>query len=198
MAGPDGITYHVDKHLEKIWLADGFDFTGYDAIYIAETVSEAKPKSDEEAELMEWARRFLREELITGIQEKKVFGAVVTRQSGIKPGANEIKLGLTIVEYSRGAGGSRYFTGLWGAGQPVIRVRGRMSAGDKPLFLFDVRRSGVSAGAHLGAFVSNQVTQSEDIIDLTKDVAEFIERKAKHLPDSTDGRRSSTGNHGHL
>jgi hypothetical protein len=38
-----------DPHLEKCWIADGFDFNGYDTLYIAPTRSTAKCQPDEEA-----------------------------------------------------------------------------------------------------------------------------------------------------
>ena len=32
---PEG--FQQDKHLQKVWLASQFDFTGYDTLYVAET-----------------------------------------------------------------------------------------------------------------------------------------------------------------
>lgn len=34
--------------MEKCWVADGFNFTGYDTLYIAPTQSTAKYQKDEE------------------------------------------------------------------------------------------------------------------------------------------------------
>ena len=70
--------------------------------------------------------------------------------------------------------------GLYGAGQPVLRVHGRMLDGDKPVFDFEARRSGDSGSDRVfGGFVSDKDVQKRDIDDLAKDLAEFIARKGK-------------------
>ncbi|MEI9961308.1 MAG: hypothetical protein WDM76_09360 [Limisphaerales bacterium] len=33
---PNGASYHRDKDIQNVWLADQFDFNGYDALYVAE------------------------------------------------------------------------------------------------------------------------------------------------------------------
>lgn len=179
----DGVAYHHDKDLQKVWLADQFDFTGYDTLYIGETKLEAKPHNDEEVKLLEWVKPFLREQLAAFIRATNVFPAVVTSESEIKPGSKTLKLDDTIIEYQKGGGGARYFVGLYGGGQPVLRLRGVMTDGDKPMFRFESRRSGESAGARLvGAFKSDQDIQREDIEDLALDMAGFISQTSKHIP----------------
>ena len=178
----EGFSYHNDKDLQKVWLADQFDFSGYDTLYIGETKLEAKPHNDEEVKLLEWVKPFLRDELASHIRATNVFGAVVTGESEIKPGAKVLRMENTIIEYQKGGGGARYFAGLYGAGQPVIKVRGTMSDGDKPLFRFESRRSGESVGAHLvGGYKSDKDIQTEDIKDLALDMAGFISQTSKHI-----------------
>jgi hypothetical protein len=180
---PDGITYHRDKDLQKVWLADQFDFQGYDTLYVGETKLDAKPHNEEEVKLLEWARPFLRDQLAAYIRKTDVFRAVVTSESGIKPGSKTLRLENTIIEYEKGGGGARYFVGIYGGGQPVIRVRGIMSDGARAVFRFEARRSGESAGARvIGAFKSDQDIQTEDINDLGIDTASFISDTAKHIP----------------
>jgi hypothetical protein len=179
----DGFSYHNDKDLQKVWLADQFDFSGYDTLYVADTKVETKPHNAEEANLLEWVKPFLRDELALYIRATNVFSSVVTAESEIKPGAKVLKMENTIIEYQKGGGGARYFAGLYGAGQPVIKVRGNMADGDKILFRFESRRSGESAGAHLvGGYKSDKDIQTEDIKDLALDMAGFISQTSKHIP----------------
>ena len=179
----EGFSYHNDKDLQKVWLADQFDFNGYDTLYIADTKLEAKPHNDEEVKLLEWVKPFLRDEIAAHIRATNVFGAVVTAESELKPGAKVLRMENTIIEYQKGGGGARYFVGLYGGGQPVIKVRGNMTDGDKPVFRFESRRSGESAGARLvGAFKSDKDIQTEDIKDLALDMAGFISQTSKHIP----------------
>jgi hypothetical protein len=50
----------------------------------------------------------------------------------------------TIVEYEKGGGGARFFAGIYGAGHPVIKVRGQLSDDGRPLCVDEARRTGVS------------------------------------------------------
>jgi hypothetical protein len=69
---------------------------------------------------------------------------------------------------------------MYGGGQPVIKVRGLMYDGDKLVFVFEVKRSGESAAAHLdGAFMSDKEIQQDDIRDLTSDMLDCMERNSK-------------------
>ncbi len=177
---PAGVAYREDKDVDKVWLAEGFDFNGYDTLYIAEARVEVSDLNKDEQELVEWAKAFLRDELAAAIRARGVFGSVVTRESDIKPGSKTLRLENTIIDYKKGGGAARYFAGLYGAGQPVIKVRGRMTDGSRQLFVFETRRSGMSAGAKLvGGFRSDKGIQEEDIKDLAKDFASFIVRVAK-------------------
>jgi len=169
-ATQDAVKYREDKDVQKVWLADGFAFTGYDTLYIADTQSVVSDLNADEVQLIAWAKDFLRDELAAAIQGKQVLGAVVTKESDIKPDGKTLRLENT----------ARYWAGLYGAGQPVIKVRGRMTDGEAPLFLFEIRRSGVGAGAKwLGGYKSDRDIQANDIRDLAKGMAEFIARTAK-------------------
>src|SRR5215510_16467782 len=58
--GNGGVNYK-DPHLEKCWVASGFDFNGYDTLYIAPTLSTAKfdTKNKEEVKVHELAKENL-------------------------------------------------------------------------------------------------------------------------------------------
>jgi hypothetical protein len=81
----------------------------------------------------------------------------------------------TIVDYAKGGGAARYFAGLYGAGQPILKVHGKMTDGEKVVFDFEARRSGVSAGSRLtGAFMKDTDIQVEDIQSMSLDLADFV------------------------
>jgi len=169
----DGLQFK-NPHLEKCWVVAGANFSDYDTLYIAPTLSTAKYQPDEK-ELHEASRVKLVNELARMLKEKRVFANVVTSESEIKPGARALKLENTITGYSKGGGAARYFVGLYGGGQPVLRVQGKMSDANKPVFSYEGRRSGVSAGARMtGVFMKDEDIQNEDIHSLAIDLTDFL------------------------
>jgi len=161
-------------HLEKCWIAGDFKFTGYDTLYIAPTMSTAKIHDDEQPP-HDLAKTGLPIELSKMLAGKGLFGMIALQESDIKPGSRVLKLENTITEYSKGGGAARYFVGLYGGGQPVLRVLGKMTDGDKTMFTFEGRRSGVSAGARMtGAFMKDEDIQIQDIRSLALDLTDFM------------------------
>jgi len=172
-AGNGGRTYR-NPHMEKSWVADGFNFTGYDTLYIAPTASTAKFQQDEVAP-HKIAQERLPLELAAMIRSQGIIPNVVTSESEIKPGAKVLRMENTITEYSKGGGAARYWVGLYGGGQPVLRVIGKMKDGEKDVFTYEMRRSGVSAGARMvGAFKSDVDIQAEDIHSMALDLTDFM------------------------
>src|SRR6266478_890858 len=172
-----------DPHLEKCWIADGFDFTGYDALYIAPTLSTAKLHNDQEIRPHELAKENLPIELERVLRSRGVFPAILLRESDIKPGAKVLRMENTIVEYAKGGGAARYFVGLYGGGQPILRLQGKITSGDKTVLSYEARRSGVSAGAHMsGAFMKDEDIQLEDIRSFSLDFADFVSAIAGKFP----------------
>jgi hypothetical protein len=179
----DGGWVFKNPHLDKCWVADGFNFTGYDVLYIAPTLSTAKLHNDQEEHPHQLAKENLQIELERALRGRGIFPAIALRESDIKPGARVLKLENTIVEYAKGGGGARYFAGLYGGGQPILRVNGKMNGDAKPVFTFEGRRSGVSAGAHMsGAFMKDEDIQAEDIRSLSLDLADFMSAIAGKFP----------------
>ena len=179
----DGGTRYDNPHLEKgkCWVADGFDFNGYDTLYLAPTLSTAKfPDKPEDAMVHNIAKERLVSELLAKLNERKIFANIVTKESDIKPGAKALKLENTITEFTKGGGAARYWVGLYGGGQPVLRVQGKMTAAEKPLFTFEARRSGTSGGARMGgAFMKDEDIQVEDIRSVVLDLTDFMAAIAK-------------------
>jgi hypothetical protein len=163
-----------EPHLTKCWIADGFNFTGYEALLVAPTTSTAKVHDDEQG-LLDWAKQTWPAELRSAIGRKGIFQKVVTNGTEVASGAKALKLDTTIVEYSKGGGAARYFAGLYGAGQPVLRVQGKMTDGDKTVFTFEGRRSGTSAASRMGGgYMKDEDIQIEDIRSLTLDLTDFM------------------------
>lgn len=175
-----------NPHLEKgkCWVADGFNFNGYDTLYIAPTLSTAKfPDKPEDTKVHELAKNNLALELSRMIGTRGIFAKVVTQESELKPGAKVLKMENTITEFSKGGGAGRYFGGLYGGGQPVLRVQGRMSDGEKTMFSYEARRSGTSAGARMGgAFMKDEDIQIEDVRSMALDLSDFMAAIAGKYP----------------
>lgn len=174
----DGGTRYDNSHMEKgkCWVASGLDFKGYDTIYLAPTASTAKfPDKPEDTMVHNIAKERLVSELAFKLNERKLFAHVVTKEADIPPGAKVLKLQNTITEFTKGGGAARYWVGLYGGGQPVLRVEGKMTDGDKPVFNYEARRSGTSAGARLGGvFMKDEDIQIEDIRSMVLDVTDFM------------------------
>jgi hypothetical protein len=185
----DGGTRYDDPHLEKgkCWVAEGFNFTGYDTLYIVPTASTAKyPDKPEDTMVHNLAKENLVSEWVRKLNERKLFANVVTRESDIKPGARVLRLENTITEFSKGGGGARYFAGLYGGGQPVLRVQGRVLEGDKVLFTYEALRSGTSGGARMGgAFMKDEDIQLEDVRSMVLDLTDFMAAVAGKYPPKT-------------
>ena len=185
----DGGTKYDNPHMEKgkCWVAGGFDFNGYDTLYIAPTLSTAKfPDKPEDTMVHNVARERLVSELALKLNERKIFANVVTTEGDIKPGAKVLKLSNTITEFSKGGGAARVWVGLYGGGQPVLRVQGNMAEGEKPVFKYELRRSGTSGGARMGGgFMKDEDIQIEDIRSIVLDLPDFMAAVAKKYPPKT-------------
>lgn len=118
--------WHKDKDIQRVWLAPNFDFNGYDGVYIAETKFTG-PERRDEVEMRAWAIKYLRNALAGAIPDSKIIHATYTSTNDIPNGAKILKMENTIYDYEKGGGGARYWAGLFGAGQPLIKVRGTMT-----------------------------------------------------------------------
>ena len=170
----NGGKLYRNPHMEKAWVADGFNFNGFDTLYIAPAASTAK-FNDDEVQPHELAKERVVGEIANAVAGRGVFANVVTKEDDIKPGARVLRLDHTITEYRKGGGAARYWAGLYGAGQPVIRVSGTAKEGDREVFNYEARRSGVSASARMvGGFKTDVDIQTRDIQSLALDLSDFI------------------------
>ena len=129
------------------------------------------------------AKRTLRQELANALSDIGVFKAVVASTNDIPAGAKLLTVKNEIYHHEKGGGGARYWAGLYGAGQPVIKVTGQMTAQEAPQFRYMIERSGESAGSRfVGAFLADEDIQTQDIKDLARDLARFVNQTARKLP----------------
>ena len=173
----DSVPYRAHEHLQKVWLAEGFSIQRHQSLLVLEPRAEVAKLNADGVENLRWARGVLRDEVVKALRTRRVFPAVALTSSELAPGIRPLRLETTIIEYEKGGGGARFFAGAYGAGQPVIRVRGRVVDGERPVLAFDARRSGDSGLSRaFGGYRSDRAIQEEDIRDLASDFAEFLSR----------------------
>lgn len=171
-----------EPHMDKCWIADGFDFNGYDVIYIAPVTSTAKIH-DDEASLQKIAEDNLRTILQRKIVAKGFAGQVTVDEPAVKPGEKVLKISNTIIELGKGSSTGRLFVGLYGGAQPHIKVEGVMTDGNKTVFTYTMSRSGVSASAHTdGSSMKDEEIQAQDIESLALDLTDFMAAIAGKYP----------------
>lgn len=172
----EGFVYRDDPRLQKVWRAEGFRFQGYPMFLVEEPRTAVANVHPDGVENLAWARVLLRDELLAALRAKKLFPGVAMA-TPIPPEGRSLRLETMIIEYEKGGGGARFFGGLYGAGQPVIRVRGRVMDGARLVFAFEARRSGETVKARLlGGYRSDKAIQEEDIRDLAEDLVEYMRR----------------------
>jgi hypothetical protein len=175
---PAGVKLHKDQNIQGVWLADGFNFKGYQTLYLTPIVFAAIER-DNEVDARAMSMQELPGQLMDNLRDTQLFATVTTRSEDVKSGAKTLSLDNIIVEYSKGGGAARYFAGHFGGGQPVIKVRGQIFDGDKLVCVYEIRRSGVlHAGRIMGAAMSDADLQRADIHVLARDLASFFERTA--------------------
>jgi hypothetical protein len=171
--------YRRTDKLDKVWLADGFDFTGYDAILVedAEVDSSVKPKDEKETERLRLAQGTLARNLALSIEGQQVVKLVTTRETEAASEQKVLRMKPTVIKFSRGSSAARYGVGF-GAGMPYIQVRLLVTevGTDKPLFEceLDERADWFASG-----YSSSRSLQSGAAIELAEDVADYIGRVAR-------------------
>lgn len=179
---PAGVVFTKDKDLQNVWLAPGFDFTGYDAVHVADTDFKAIERPNE-VEMRALAVLLVRDQEVQALRDSGLFKIVASDTNAIPAGGKTLELQNTIVEFEKGGGGARYWAGSFGAGQPVAKVRGLMYDGDKLVFAYEARRSGDSGISRVfGGYMSDQDIQRDDLRDMAADLAGFMKRTAGITP----------------
>jgi hypothetical protein len=173
---PSGVKLKEEKDIEGAWLAPGFKFKGCGPLSVADTIFRGVERPNE-VQMRQFATAELQSQMVRALRGTGVFSAVTAGDGA--SGDARLRLVNTIIEYEKGGGAARYFAGIYGAGQPVIRIRGQMYSGNKVVFVYEASRSGESGFSRVfGAYRSDDDIQREDIRDLAVDLADLIRRKA--------------------
>ncbi len=175
---PAGVKLHKDQKIDGVWLADGFNFKGYQTLYLTPIVFDAIER-DDEVDARAAAMQELPRNLLDDFRDTGLFATVTTNSADVKPGARTLRLDNLVIEYAKGGAAARHFAGHFGGGQPVLKVRGLIYDGDKLVCVYEIKRSGVlhAAGA-VGATMSDERLQLADIHALCRGLANFFQRIA--------------------
>jgi len=167
-----------EPHIEKCWIADSFDFGGYDALYITPTITAAKvPEGQEILESVAG------DDLVLMMKELLDRTGVFPRVEVEEPPAKLkiLRLSNTVVAYSKGNYAGRFLAGPFGGGQPVFRVEGVATDNGKPVFTYTIQRSGTSMDARMDTpLIPNPGTitlekiQLQDIYSMSLDLTDFM------------------------
>lgn len=95
-----GLRFYPD-HVDTCWLADGFNFNGYDVVYVEPTQATVTIQTNQFAALAELESE-VPEQFQVWLGKRNIFGTVLTDPSGIKPGARVLKMQTTVVKFAGG------------------------------------------------------------------------------------------------
>ncbi len=177
--GPGGVTMREDPDLNWVWAAPGFALLDYDIVYVGETRADVPRLNPDGRENLEWAQGVVREAFRKALAESTRL-AVVSLESEIPASARLLRLESTVIEYEKGGGAARFFAGLYGAGQPVIRVQGVVTPHGTPVLVFEDKRSGTSGTARMfGGYRSDKAIQEEDIKAMAEALTKVLLRNGR-------------------
>jgi hypothetical protein len=184
--GEGGLVFK-EPHIEKCWLASGFDFKGYEVLYIAPTVSAAKVAQGDEV-----LESVAGDDLVVMMKDKLdkigVFPHVDVEEP--PPNLKILRLTNTVVVYSRGNYAGRFLAGPFGGGQPVFRVEGVATDNGRLVFTYTIQRSGTSMDARMDTplirnpgSITLEKIQLQDIYSMSLDLTDFMAAIAgKYVP----------------
>ena len=177
--GEDGYRYRRTDKLDKVWLAEGFKFHGYEGLLIKDTsVADAvKPKDEKESERLTLLQRSLPKDLSLTLDLEEVFPKVTTSAADLPVEAKVLHLETEILEFSRGSSSLRFGVGF-GAGMPFVRVRGRMvdPVANTNVFRFELDETGDWFGS---GYSSSRTIQNAATMEVAEDVAAFVGNVAR-------------------
>lgn len=176
----DGIKFRRTDKLDKVWIADGFNFVGYDTLLMTPVTTTVTPKNDRERERLEMARHTLTRDFGSALEFKQIVPSFAGKDADVKPGSRALKLENQITEFSAGSTAARVMVGM-GAGTPKLRVRGQVIdvASGQPVVIYELDETAPIFGA---AWASSRSLQSAAVSELAEDVADFLWQIAKGHP----------------
>jgi hypothetical protein len=176
---PGERVYQRTDKLDKVWVAEGFNFSGYDLLVVDEARLDASvtAKDEKEEERLALARGGLARNFALSIEARRLFGKVTTDAAELSATGKVARLEPTILKFSRGSSAARFGVGF-GAGMPYIKVGMALTDVATGAVLFegelDERADWIATG-----FTSSRTLQSGASVELTEDVAEFMQRVAR-------------------
>jgi hypothetical protein len=180
--GPEGVVYRKSDRLQKVFVAEGFDFAGYDTLLVLPTLVDpsVKPKDDKERERLELLQRSLPAQFAALLASRSVVPHVVNSRDGLQPGSRVLELQLSVLQFSRGSSTERWVVGF-GAGMPYVYLRGKISplGESTPLLMFEEDERGDWLGT---GFESNRDIQAAAGLELADDAVSFMSDLAQHRP----------------
>ena len=176
----EGITYKRTDKFEKVWIAEGFDFSGYNAIVMSPVATTVTPKDDKERERLEMVRHTLTRDFASTIEFKQIVPSLVRKEEDLKPDSRALRLENTVTEFSAGSMAARVMVGM-GAGTPRLRVRGQLvdKESSKPVLIYELDETAPILGAN---WQSSRTLQSTAATELAEDVADFFWQVSKRQP----------------
>jgi len=175
---PDHREYQRVDKLDKIWLAEGFTFKGYDVVLVTPLNTEdITTKDEKEADRLNLLKRGYAEDMARGLERFGAFPIGTSKESDVTAGQKKLVLDTRLVDFSRGSSAARWGVGF-GAGMPYIKIRGTFHEGDpaRPLAIFEMDEKGDWFG---GGYSSNESLQEKASMELGKDLGRFIEKVQK-------------------
>ena len=176
-----GITYKRTETIDKVWIAEGFDFHGYDTIVVEPVVaaSAVTPKDDKEKERLEMARQGLQRDLKGAIE----FAAIVPNVAVAAQGGatnKALRLENEILEFSRGSSALRFGVGF-GAGSPYLKLRGTIKDGasGNSLLIYELDETG---DWFAGGFSSSSTLQRNAGTEMVDDIMNLLTKVARRQP----------------
>jgi hypothetical protein len=179
--GPGGEKkFKRTDRLDRVWLADGFDFTGYDAILVEEVKVDpsVKPKDEKEADRLSLMQGTLGRALVESIDSRRIFKTVTRKDSELAAATKGLKLQSTVTKFSRGSTATRIGVGF-GAGLPYVRVVivAVETGTNKELFECELDETADWFGA---GYSGSETLQRGAGMELADDVANYMARVSKH------------------
>jgi hypothetical protein len=175
-----GVTYKRTDSIDKVWIAEGFDFSGYDTLVVESIAANGvKPRDDKEKERLDFARQSLQRDLKGAIE----YAAIIPQVVGTTPtaGTNKtLRLENEILEFSRGSSAMRIGIGF-GAGSPYLKLRGAVKDGatGKELLIYELDETGDWFG---GGFSSSRTLQRHAGTELADDITSLLTQVARRQP----------------
>lgn len=171
---PPEVILKSEGNVQGYWAAEDFKLKNYDSVQIEPTAFAAIER-DNEGEMRAMATRAIPEQIAAKFRETSLFANVYLPGEQPKAGGSLLRLSNTITEFSQGGNVGRIFGGVFGAGQPVVKVQGRFLDGDRVVFVYELRRSSESdEDKFLGGGKSNEEIQRNDIKVLANDLVQLL------------------------